>query len=125
MIHDLLENSKCYEALNPRFKQAFDFLKTADLINLPLGIIELDGKNLFVNVQEIEGRTPDIIPMETHDQYVDIQVPISGQESMGWIARQNLKLPNDKYNAEKDVTFYEDKTTNFVQVQPSEFVVFF
>ena len=125
MVHDLLENSKRYEILNPRFKQAFDFLKTTDLTNLPLGIMELDGKNLYVNVQEIEGRTPDIIQMETHEQYIDIQVPISGTEWMGWVARKNLKFPVDKYNAEKDITFYNDKTTNIIHVQLSEFVIVF
>ena len=87
--------------------------------------MELDGKNLYVNVQEIEGRTPDVIPMETHEQYVDIQVPISGTERMGWLARKNLNFPVDKYSAEKDITFYNDKTTNIIHVQPSEFVIFF
>jgi YhcH/YjgK/YiaL family protein len=125
MILDLLENSARYEILNPRFKQAFDFLKTADLAGLPLGIMELDGKNLFVNVQEIDGRTPNLIPMETHEKYIDIQVAISGTELMGWIARKNLKLMTEEYNADKDVAFYNDKTTNLIHVQPSEFVIFF
>jgi len=125
MIHDLIENSARYESLNPRFKQAFDFLKTADLANLPLGIMELDGKNLFVNVQEIEGKTPEEARMETHVQYIDIQVAISASESMGWIALKNLKQISVDYNAEKDVAFYADKTTNIIKVQPSEFVIFF
>ena len=125
MIHDLLENSARYESLNPRFKQAFDFLKTADLANLPLGIMELDGKNLCANVQEIEGKTPEIARMETHEQYIDIQVPVSKSESMGWITRKNLKQITDEYNAEKDITFYSDKSAYFINVQPSEFVIFF
>jgi len=125
MILDLLENSTRYEDLNPRFKQAFDFLKTTDLANLPLGIIELDGKNLYANVQEIGGKTPDTALMETHEKYIDIQVPVSGIEKMGWIARKNLKLLIDKYNPEKEMSLYADKTVNIICVQPSEFVVFF
>ena len=125
MVHSLLENSARYENLNPRFKQAFDFLKTADLISLPLGIMELDGKNLFVNVQEIDGKTPDVARIETHDAYIDIQVPISGTETMGWIARNNLKQVTNEYNAEKDITFYADKTANLIHVQPYEFAIFF
>jgi YhcH/YjgK/YiaL family protein len=125
MIHDLLENSARFESLNPRFKQAFDFLKTTDLANLPLGILEIDGKNLYANVQEIEGKTSDSARMETHEKYIDIQVPISGIEKMGWIARKNLKQTVDKYNPEKDMALYDDKTTNIIWVQPSEFVVFF
>jgi len=125
MVYDLLDNAARYEILHPRFKQAFDFLKTADLANLPLGIIELDGKNLYANVQEIKGKTPGLAYMETHEQYIDIQVPVSGIEQMGWIARKNLKRVTEEYNAEKDMTFYADKTVNLLWVQPSEFVIFF
>jgi len=125
MIHDLLENSTNYECLHPLFKQAFDFLKTADLSDLPLGITELDGKNLFINVQEVEGKTPDVARMETHDQYIDIQVPVSGTEFMGWMARKNLKQATGEYNAEKDVCFYADNAEYMIKAQPSEFVIFF
>jgi len=125
MVYDLLENSTRYENLHPRFKQAFDFLKTADLANLPLGIFEIDGKNLYANVQEIEGKTPELARMETHEQYIDIQVPVSGIELMGWIARKNLKQVAEEYNPEKDMALYDDKTANLIRVMPSEFVIFF
>ena len=125
MVHDLLKNAGYYESLNPRLKQAFDFLKTADLANLPSGKIELDGKNLYVSIQEIEGKTTDLARMETHECYIDIQVPVTGTEIMGWIARKNLKQVTEKYNPEKDVTFYADKTANLIRVQPSEFIIFF
>jgi len=125
MIHDLLENSARYESLNPRFKQAFDFLKASDFDNLPLGIIELDGKNLFINVQEIEGKTSEVALMETHDQYIDIQITISKPEMMGWIPRKYLKNVINEYNFEKDMTFYADKAAYKINVQPCEFVIFF
>ena len=125
MILDLLENSAHYESLNPRFKQAFDFLKTTDLINLPLGITEIDGKNIYANVQEIEGKSPSTALVETHEKYIDIQVPVSSAEMMGWIARKNLKEAIAPYNPEKEMTLYDDKTDNLIRVQPSEFVIFF
>ena len=125
MIHDLLENAIRYESLNPLFKQAFDFLKTANLTELPLGITELDGKNLFLNVQEVEGKTTDTARMETHNQYIDIQIPVSGTEFMGWAARKNLKQVTDEYNVEKDICFYADEAAYTIKAQPSEFVIFF
>ena len=125
MIHDLLENSANYECLHPRFKQAFDFLKTVDLSKLPLGVVELDGKNLFFNLQEVEGKTIKTARMETHDRYIDIQIPISGTELMGWTARKNLKQMTEKYDAEKDITFYADEAAYTIKAQPSEFVIFF
>jgi YhcH/YjgK/YiaL family protein len=125
MILDLLENATRYESLHPRFRAAFDFLKTTDLIALPLGKRELDGKHLFINVQEVEGKTPAEARMETHDAYIDIQVPLSEAETMGWVARKNLRQTTESYQAEKDVTFYGDKTDNLIRVQPGAFAIFF
>ena len=49
MIVSRLENSSRIESLHPLFKQLFDYVKTHDLLNAPLGRIELDGDNLFIN----------------------------------------------------------------------------
>ena len=125
MILDTLQNSGLYESIHPRFKQAFDFLHKTDLVALPLGKIELDGKNLFVNVVEITGKTAEEAILETHNRYIDIQVPVSAAETMGWIAVANLKFATEAYNDEKDVAFFADKATNFILVQPSEFAIFF
>ncbi|MFT3754282.1 MAG: YhcH/YjgK/YiaL family protein [Paludibacter sp.] len=125
MILDSLENAGLYESIHPRFKQAFDFLRSTDLVALPLGKVELDGKNLFVNVVDAAGKTPDVARMETHNQYIDIQVPVTGTETMGWIAGNKLNEVTESYNADKDITFFADKATNFIVVNPFEFAVFF
>lgn len=125
MILDSLENSKLYEAINPRFKKAFDFLKTNNLAALPLGKIELEGTDLFVNVAEITGKTALEARVETHNRYIDIQVPVSAVETMGWISGINLKEISEPYNPEKDLAFFADKATNFIAVQPFQFAVFF
>ena len=49
MIVSRLENSSRIESLHPLFKQLFDYVKTHDLLNAPLGRIELDGDNLFLS----------------------------------------------------------------------------
>ena len=125
MILDSLENAGLYESINPRFKQAFDFLRKTDLVTLPLGKVELDGSNLFVNVVEVAGKTSDAARMETHNNYIDIQVPVGTVETMGWIAGNKLKEVTDPYNADKDISFFADRATNFIAVQPFEFAVFF
>ncbi|HEY6915724.1 MAG TPA: YhcH/YjgK/YiaL family protein [Paludibacter sp.] len=125
MILDSLENSGLYESVHPRFKQAFDFLRNTDLVALPLGKMELDGKNLFVNVVDAAGKTPEVAKMETHNKYIDIQVPVTAPETMGWIAGSKLKDITEAYNEDKDVSFFADKASNFIVVQPFEFAVFF
>ena len=125
MILDSLENAGLYESVHPRFKQAFDYLCNNDLAALPAGKVELDGKNLFVNVVDAEGRTTETARMETHINYIDIQVAVGTPETMGWIAGKNLKHVTEPYNADKDVSFFADKATNFIVVRPFEFAVFF
>lgn len=125
MILDTLKNSELYESIHPRFKQAFDFLHKTDLVALPLGKHELDGSNLYVNVVEINGKSAEDARMETHKRYIDIQVPISAPETMGWMPVDKLNVITEPYNTEKDVAFFADKTTNFVHVETSSFAVFF
>jgi YhcH/YjgK/YiaL family protein len=125
MILDSLENAGLYESIHPKFKQAFDFLRNTNLVTLPLGKIELDGSSLFINVVEVAGKTADAARMETHNNYIDIQVPVGAVETMGWIAGNKLKEVTDPYNADKDISFFADRATNFIVVKPFEFAVFF
>ena len=125
MILDSLENAGLYLSIHPRFKQAFDFLQNTDLLALPLGKMELNGSDLFVNVVEIVGKSAMEAKMETHNKYIDIQVPVTANETMGWIATNQLKQITQEYNAEKDISFFADNATNFINVQPGEFAVFF
>jgi YhcH/YjgK/YiaL family protein len=125
MILDSLKNSVLYEGLHPRFKAAFDFVNLTDFSKLELGKIELDGKNLFVNFAEGIGKTPETAKMETHNEYIDIQIPFTSVETMGYIPTVELKEPVDVYNAEKDITFFTDKASTFVTVSPGQFAIFF
>jgi len=125
MILDTLENSGLYESVHPRFKKAFDFLRNTDLASLPVGKIELDGSNLYASVQEVTGKTPEVARVESHNRYIDIQVPISTTETMGWIAGSKLKQETEPYNADKDITFFGYKATALLHIKPFEFAVFF
>jgi len=125
MILDSLQNAGLYETIHPRFKQAFDFLRTTDLNALPLGRIELDGSDLFINVFEITGKTAETARLETHNLYIDIQVPLTGSETMGWQAGNKLKEETDPYNPVKDITFFADKASSFSTVNPMDFALFF
>ena len=125
MILDTLENSGLYESIHPRFKKAFDYLKNTDLEALPFGKIELESASLVVIVAEITGKTADIAKMETHNKFIDIQVPIGKTETMGWISGSKLNELTEAYDDEKDVSFFADKASNFIDVQPFEFAIFF
>lgn len=125
MILDSLENAGKYIHVHPRFKKAFDFLQNTDLTALPYGKIELQGSEIVVNVVELTGKTLEEARMETHNQYIDIQVPIGALEKMGWIAGNKLENETHPYDAAKDVTFFSDSYSNLLTLAPFQFAVFF
>lgn len=124
MILDSLQNSAHYESLNPYFKQAFDFIKQNDWSKQEPGKIILDGKNCFINFMEQPGKTEEAAKFETHNDYVDIQVPIDGTEIMGFIPTHELQQPDAPYNPEKDITKYSDKGGALITVKPMHFAIF-
>jgi YhcH/YjgK/YiaL family protein len=125
MILDTLENSSRYEGLHPAFKQAFDVVKSTDFSKLQPGKIEIDGKNLFINYAEIEGKDAETAKMETHQNYIDIQVAIESDEQMGYTPTAHLTNPRDPYNEAKDVAFFYDRAETMLTVKPGEFAIFF
>jgi YhcH/YjgK/YiaL family protein len=125
MILDSLKNAAMYEGLHPRFKAAFDYVKNTDFSKMEAGKTELDGKNLFVNLAEGNGKTESEAKMETHKDYIDIQIPLNWIETMGYIPAVDLKSPTAAYDEEKDITFFTDKATSFIQVHPGQFAIFF
>jgi len=85
----------------------------------------LDGDHLFISLVELDGKKPEAAKMEAHKKYIDIQIVLSGQETMGWTAIENCKNEINPYNAENDIVFYTDKPTTYVTVNPGEFAIFF
>lgn len=106
MVIDRLENIEKYTLLHPLFEQAIDFLKSHDLHSLEIGKTELKGKDLLVNVAQTNPKEKENAKLETHKDYIDIQIPLSGTEIMGYTAAQDCLPVDAPYNAEKDITFF-------------------
>ena len=125
MILDSLKNAASTLALNPLFKQAFEFIQKNDLSKMEPGKTIIDGDKLFISVMEIDGKTLEAAKMESHVNYIDIQVVISGIETMGWTAIEHCTNAIEPYNTEKDLQFFTDKPSAYFTVNPGEFAIFF
>ena len=124
MIIDRLENLSLYAALNPLFADVVEFLNDHDLQTLEVGKYPIQGNNVFLNLQMAKGRSQEAAVIETHIEMIDIQIPLSAEESFGYTPLQDL--PDFEYNAEKDITKYGDtKAQTYVTVKPGQFVIFF
>ena len=123
MIIDALNNLKDYVVMNPLFKDVVDFINNIDLSKQEPGIVKIKGDDLYANFTLASGKTPDQAKLETHDKMIDIQIPISTKETMGYIPREKLK--ESEYNVQKDITFYDEKPESFITVNIGEFAIFF
>ncbi len=118
-----LKNTSRIEALNPHLKKAFDYIKTHDLSAVPAGKIVIDGENLFINVIDHPGKTKETAPLESHNAYLDVHVPLSAPETLGWTPREIL--PKTPYDEAGDCSLYEGLAQNYTTIQPNQIVIFF
>lgn len=111
--------------LNPqRWEKAFQFLSEQDLSKLELGRHELEGPDLFVNVDEYISRNEEDVLFEAHKKYADIQVLVSGEEKIGVLPLESTTLAVP-YNEEKDIAFFSADADNYRVATPGRFFMFF
>ena len=94
MVIDTLENLEKYVSLNPLFKDVVEFIKTKEEAKL-----------------------------ETHKKMIDIQIPLTSEETYGYTPLKDL--PEAEYNSDKDITKYEGLADTYVTCKPGEFAIFF
>lgn len=119
MIIASLSDSARYENLNPLFRQAFDFVRKADLDALEPGRHVLVEEALVVMVNEVAMKTPEKARMEVHNKFVDIHIPLSREERFRWKDRAALAEPSEPFQEEKDAADVS------LVVKPGQFAVFF
>ena len=125
MILDSLENLEKYAGAFPYFNKVLEFFKNTDFSKLKPGRIVLDADNLFVNVMELEPKGREDAPIEAHADYIDIQVPITADEVMGFMPASQLGEPSVPYSKERDVAFYPGLSDWYMNVRRGMFAVFF
>ncbi|MGL4992512.1 MAG: YhcH/YjgK/YiaL family protein [Bacteroidales bacterium] len=125
MILDSLQNSASVESLHPNFKKAFDYIRNNDLANIEAGKIVLDGDNLFITIADITGKEASAARMEAHRNYIDIQIPLTGVETMGYLPLASCNSIETPFNEEKDIIFFNDKPSTYLNVAPGQFAIFF
>jgi YhcH/YjgK/YiaL family protein len=127
MVRGSLADSAKYERLHPRFAKAFEFLRTHELDKLPLGRNEIDGDDVYANVMDVTLGTWDAnAKLEVHRQYIDIHVPISGDEVDGFIRDEDgVRAAASRFDVEKDYALFRNPKMEKVTVKKGEFAAFF
>jgi YhcH/YjgK/YiaL family protein len=124
MIYDYLTNSFLYSQ-NKLFQQAFNFLNSLTA-NSPCGKTSLAGENLFVCIDKYKTKPPETAKPESHRQYIDIQVLLTGEEHIKIYATSELTSVT-AYDPECDLEFYKQlpNPDAVLMMKPGKFAVFF
>lgn len=83
MIFAKLNAGEAYHVYPAPIQKAIDYLKSTDVMGLPLGRHDIDGDNIFMNVMDMtthgfEGSHPEI-----HEKYADLFYWPEGGEKIG------------------------------------------
>ena len=123
MIFDHIKNIGSYRGLSDQFNKAVDFLMSADMYALPVGEVDIHGREVYGFVKQTS-LSAENLRWEAHAEYADIQIILDGGEKMAYIPLSNQPI-SQAYDSEKDVLFYHEPRQGIEFVLgKGEFMVF-
>lgn len=127
MIIDDLSQANYYSCLGKYFQDAFIFLSRDDLASLPDGKLVLKDDKLFAIVASYNTqKLAELILVEGHRRYADIQFVVSGSELLAWNPTLHI---SDKgpYDPENDVwnSYIHKEQLSFVRLSAGRFAILF
>jgi YhcH/YjgK/YiaL family protein len=107
--------------LRSRIQAALHYLQTADLANLPVGKVEIDGTQVYAMIQAYDTKPRAKGFWEAHRRYIDVQYVVQGEELMGYA---NLaQLTAGEYEAKSDFLPLHGQG-NFLKLPAGMFTIF-
>lgn len=122
MILGDINNCDNIKHISPRIEAALNWLKRNYDTRFPKGVITIN-EHIKVNCEEV-AMVPQQL-LEAHRMFIDIHIPQSESEAIGWAPVSNLKNCITPYDKERDIEFYGDAPHCVLQVRPGQFAVFF
>lgn len=106
-------------------RTVLDWIANQDAASLEAGTYELQGRDVYVMVQDVTTQPAQVRRPERHDDYLDIQYVVSGVERMGYVPYTGRETVREDPEG-RDVVFYQDlEGETFVDVTPGCYCIFF
>jgi YhcH/YjgK/YiaL family protein len=117
------EFARQYQLHKNYWDEAFAFLKDHDLKALAVGRYVIDSNNVYTMITENPTKDMDSAKWESHRNYIDLHMVITGEEKIGVapVAKLNITMP---YDASKDLVNYSGDG-KFYTAPPNTFFLFF
>ncbi|MCK5000434.1 MAG: YhcH/YjgK/YiaL family protein [Anaerohalosphaera sp.] len=122
MIFDKIQNIPRYsETASAPLAAAFKLLSEAPFNDVPDGRYEVNGPDLFYNVETYTTKPLAEGLFEAHKNYIDIQLITQGTELLAYTPLNGLKVAQE-YCPKKDIAFYHPNGhTDSVILTPGSF----
>lgn len=105
---------------------AIEYANTHDLLSLPAGKTVIDGANVYVNRSSYIGKKFEDAKIEGHDNYLDLQLVLKGEEGFGYVDKMKSGLViTAVYDPIKDKTNYEGKLDGIINLTDNCFALVF
>lgn len=125
MISDKLSRLERYAALSPSLAAAMKFLAD-NPASLTDGRHDILGDDCFALVQGYVTKPLAQAEFEAHRIYTDIQLIVSGEETLLWSPLENVGPVTKPYVAEKDIAFFASPAkSTALNLRAGEFAIFF
>lgn len=109
----------------PAIQTALTWITEHDVAHMGTGVYEIQGRDLYVNVQDITTQPVENCYPERHNDYLDIQYVVSGAERMGYVPCTGKETVLKDFS-DRDIIFYKDlENETFVDVTPGCYCIFF
>ena len=123
MIIGKLKDLNRYIGLSDQIDEAISYVLNTDLLSLECGRYEL-SEDIIVNRQQYYGKTETFA--ESHKDYIDLQIVLSGRERMGYADISNLTVRvMEDYNPELDLAKYFVSDECFYEMSEDSFAFIF
>lgn len=121
MIYDNLKNIGNYLGIHPHLDTAIHYIMENDLNRFPLGRVEIDGDNVFLNVMEAQAAPERVQKYEFHKKYMDIQIDVIGTEIIQIGSREGMQVLS--YGEDTDFGVVSCGTAVSCTMGPGNFIV--
>ena len=109
MIVAKLKDAADYRGIHPMLDKALDYLTEEFLETVGTETTHMDGQNLYATLNLFETLPDDQLFFEAHRDYLDIHVPLSGEERMDIADTASLVFNEAVSKPENDFYAYSDQ----------------
>ena len=127
MIVGKLKDAADYRGIHPMLDKALDYLNDAFLNTVGTESAHMEGQELYATLNLFETQPDDVLFFEAHRDYLDIHVPLSGEERMDIAYTPELSLNEAVSKPENDFYAYSDKNPDHqsIVLRHEDFLVAF